>query len=188
MKRRDILRYTALVTGSAISAPLLSTLLTGCSGGEVKNSEKLDLKFFTDEEFRLVKDLIDVILPKTDSPSASEVGVHQIIDNMVGTVYQTADKERYKTGFSALAAHLNKASEGNYIDLTSDEKIGLLKALEGLDNKTLRDAYLNLKQQTVAYYLSTEEVGKNFLNYLPVPGKYQACISLSEVGGKAWAI
>ena len=49
-------------------------------------------------------------------------------------------------------------------------------------------AYLNFKQQTVAYYLSTEEVATKFLTYLPVPGKYEACITVEEAGGKAWAL
>ncbi len=40
----------------------------------------------------------------------------------------------------------------------------------------------------IILYLSTEEIGLNFLNYLPIPGPYESCISLEEVNGKAWAL
>jgi len=49
-------------------------------------------------------------------------------------------------------------------------------------------ALLDIKQQAVAYYLSTKEIATNYLNYLPIPGEYEPCISLESVNGKVWAI
>lgn len=181
MKRREVLRYTAYATGAAISAPLLSSILSGCT--EIDDS--LDgQQFFGKRDFEFVKNLADTILPKTDSPSASEVGVHTTIDAMVGTVYNKKDRAAYKKGFSSLVAHL-----GNFPDLDAKEKLELLQNLEeGNASDDVRKAYTDFKQQTIAYYLSTEKIGKNYLNYLPVPGDYESCISLDEVGGKAWAL
>lgn len=186
MKRREILKYTALVTGAAVSAPLFSSLLVGCKSEIAENDVGSQLAFFSQEEFTLVKDLVDLILPKTDSPSASEVGIHQMIDTMVGTVYPEKDRAAYKKAFTTLAAYLNKAADGkNFRQLESDKQLQLLKQLEGSNDSG--KAFLDLKQQTVAYYLSTEEIATNYLNYLPIPGQYDACITLEEAGGKAWA-
>ncbi len=44
--------------------------------------------FFDQEGHTILKATIDKILPKTESPSATEVGVYKIIDTMVGTVYK----------------------------------------------------------------------------------------------------
>ena len=73
MKRRDLLKYTALATGAAVSAPLASVLLSGCKPDIVANDLDYELKFFDEEQLALVRQLVDVILPKTASPSASEV-------------------------------------------------------------------------------------------------------------------
>lgn len=98
---------------------------------------------------------------------------------MVGRTYEEEDKKAYATGFAALAAYIKGGGE----------KLASLVNLEqGGAQEEVRDAYRALKQQTIAYYLSTEEVATNYLNYLPVPGEYQACIALSEVDGKAWAL
>ena len=192
MKRREILRYTALATGAIVGAPLLSTILSGCKTDVVDNAVDYSLQFFNKQDFAMMKDLIDIILPKTDSPSASEVGVHKMIDSMVGTVYNKEDRKAYKIGFSSLVSYLEKQAGGkDFLDMEADKKLDLLQKLErpaGNVLENVRRAYLDLKQQTIAYYLSTEEIAKNYLNYLPVPGDYESCIPLADVGGKAWAL
>jgi len=192
MKRREILRYTAFATGAIVGAPLLGTILSGCKTDGVDNSVDNSLQFFNKQDFAMVKDLIDIILPKTESPSASEVGVHKMIDSMVGTVYNNEDRAAYKIGFSSLISYLEKQAGGkDFIDMEADKKLDLLQKLDhadGNDSENVSKAYLDLKQQTIAYYLSTEEIAKNYLNYLPVPGDYESCIPLADVGGKAWAL
>jgi hypothetical protein len=177
MKRRDVLRYTALITGAAISAPLALSL----SSCKPDGSAALNYtpEFFSLEQFEFIQQLVDIIIPKSDSPSATDVGVHQTIDEMVGKVYEKANQEDYMTNFEALYIHLLKDGK------LSAEKV---QSLEERSTGLVKTGYQALKQQTIAYYLSTEEVGTKFLNYLPMPGEYEGCIDLADVGGKAWAL
>ncbi len=192
MKRREILKYTALLTGASISAPLWSAILSGCNTAPTENGGSGELQFFNQEEFTLLTGMIDLILPKTDSPSASEVGVHYTIDGMVGTVYKEEDKASFKKSFDALAGYLNGPAQGQGISgLQPGEQLELLQQLEESEEEQLeeaRNAFVDLKQQTIAYYLSTEEIATKYLTYLPVPGAYKACISVEEAGGNAWAL
>lgn len=190
MKRREILKYTAYATGAAVCSPLISSILSGCST-ETSYPADFTPQFFTEDEFRVVNSLVDTILPKTSSPSASEQNVDKMIDSMVGTVYNPDDRANYKAGFDALMAYLKAEANGRAFNKLSDEKkLTLVEKLESKEGSSeeVRGAYLEIKQQTVAYYLTTEAVAKNFLNYLPVPGGYEACIPLADVGGKAWAL
>ncbi|WP_235295629.1 gluconate 2-dehydrogenase subunit 3 family protein [Portibacter marinus] len=177
MKRRQVLKYTALFTGAAVGAPLLLSLESCAS--EVKNVNTYKPQFFSEDDFAIVKKVVDTILPATDSPSASEVGVHVMIDDMVANVYPEPEKQIYADQSKVLMNHLNS--------LETIDKSQLLLIEQG-DDEVLRNGFQALKQQSVAYYLNTEKVGKEFLNYLPVPGEYEGCIELSEVDGKAWAI
>ena len=181
MKRREIIKYAAYATGAAISAPLALSILSGCKTDEVRGIDKLH--FFNAEEFSLIETIVDVILPKTDSPSATEVGVHYMIDSMVGTVYNAEDKGDYRKGFDGLFQYLK---ETKFQDGNSESQLAALKKLG--DSAEHQKAFNDLKQQTIAYYLTTEEVGTKFLTYLPVPGKYQPCISLEEAGGKKYTL
>ncbi len=191
MKRRDVLKYTAIATGTILSAPLISGILTGCRS-EVAEIDPYQPIFFKEQEFGIIKQLIDVILPKTDSPSASEVGVQNILDTMIGSVYEAADQQKWQANFSALLTKLNNDPEDETfknvpknITLKNIEKL----RLEEYENEIpVKAAIEDLRQQTIAYYLSTKEIGTKFLNYLPVPGQYQACITVEEMGGKAWTL
>lgn len=188
MNRRDLIKYTAVLTGSAVCTPLLSAILSGCTSEGVKNNSGDNLNFFSNEDFKLVKTLVDVVLPRTDSPSASEVSVHKIIDTLVGTAYRSKELESYKTRFASFVKYLKK---NDFESTGVDQKLEILKSLSSSNDSSLDDAksgFLEFKQQTVALYLSTEKIAKTYLNYLPVPGKYEACITLEEVGNKAWAL
>ena len=182
MKRRDIIRYTALASGAAVSAPLMSILVSGCKTDEVAKSTSA-LNLFSENEFSTLKVLVDTIIPKTDSPSASDVGVHTMIDHMVGTVLNDEDKAEFKSKFDKLFAHL---SAKRFSDMTGDNQLFTL--VEATKAEGVKEGLKAVKQHTIAYYLSSEEIAKNYLNYLPVPGAWVPCLSLEEAGGKKWAI
>ncbi len=191
MTRREILKYTALMTGAAIGTPLILSL-ESCKtdpNSLVKNDK---LIFFNEDQMSIVKSIVDTILPKTDSPSATEVGVHSTIDQMVGSVYNEEDRKSYASKFSRLSEYLHQEAKGKRFENKEEsERLSILRSLGKSDDNLLseaKNAYLALKQQTIAYYLNTEEVATKYLNYLPIPGQYEGCITLESVGGKAWAI
>jgi hypothetical protein len=35
-------------------------------------------------------------------------------------------------------------------------------------------------------YFTSEQVGRNVLHYDPVPGRYDACVPIDEVGRRNW--
>jgi glucoside 3-dehydrogenase (cytochrome c) hitch-hiker subunit len=37
-------------------------------------------------------------------------------------------------------------------------------------------------------YFTSEQVGRNVLHYDPVPGRYEACIPIDQVGRRNWTI
>lgn len=187
MKRREIIKYTSLATGAALGLPLMSALMTGCKTDEIVEAAS-DLKLFSQIEMNSLKQVIDIILPKTDSPSASEVGVHTMIDHMLGYVLPAEQRENFKPQFDSLIGHLQS---GGFFDATDEEKLSSLSEIsksKGGVSDDIQQGLLQLKQQTIAYYLSSEKVAENFLNYLPVPGNWEPCLSLEEAGGKKWAI
>ena len=191
MKRRDVLKYTALATGTILSAPLIAGILTGCRS-EVAVVDPYKPIFFNEQEFSIIEQIIDIILPKTDSPSASEVGVQNIMDTMIGSTYNSEDQIKWKNNFLALLAKLNNNPED--LEFKNVKKNVTLENFEKLRTEVyeteipVKAAIADLRQHTIAYYLSTEEISTNFLNYLPVPGQYESCITVAEMGGKAWAL
>jgi spore maturation protein CgeB len=180
MKRRELIKLMTLATGAVLSVPLSSSLLTACKKVKHVKDSDYTLQFFNDQEFSFVKNLLEIILPKTNSPSAIDVGVHQIIDTMIGTVYSPDQQNTFTEMFTDLTQYMDSDNLSN--------KVQRLLKSEKEKDKLAKSSLIDIKQQVVAYYLSTEEIATNFLNYLPVPGVYESCITLESVDGKAWAI
>lgn len=197
MNRREVLRYTAWITGSTISASLAGAILSGCSEqttnknvskeADVASRDSL-LHFFTPEQFTLVALLADIILPRTDSPSATDVKVHIRLDSMLGQIFDSNYQSTFKTKWLALENYL---SHYRFLQLSPVAQVEALQSLELSQNDeaaSAKSALIEFKQHLIAYYLTTEEIGKTFLNYLPIPGAYKPCISLDDTNNKAWAI
>lgn len=196
MNRRDILRYTALITGSAVSTSLAGAVLSGCSdpspdkqpASSNSAADGRTLHYFSPEQFALLTLVADTLLPRTESPSASDVEVPATADSMLGKVFDEEAREAFKAGWSALETYLQR---GNFSQGEADEREALLVELEGSDAPELTGAqagYLELKQHIIAYYLTSETIGENYLNYLPIPGRYEPCIPVDDVDNKAWAV
>jgi hypothetical protein len=188
MDRRQVLKYTAVLTGTAICAPLTSVMLSGCSKQLKETSPPTSAVFFSSEDFNLITQIMDVILPKTESPSASEVKVNYVLDNMFDQVYKSDYQQKFMLNFAQLKSFLDSS---NFDSLNAKERETLFLSLEALAENQRNSAYwayIDLKQQTVAFYLISEEIAENHLNYLPLPGEYKPGVSLEDLGGKAWAI
>jgi hypothetical protein len=178
-----MLKYTALLTGAVVSGPFASAFLSGCTR-ETANSELL---YFDANQFDLLTQLADTILPRTDSPSASDVNVPQTVDSMLELVFDNDFKTIFRNQWAELENFLSGQS---FEQLGQSERVQLLSDLELSQDDEVANAKLafrELKQQVIAYYLNTEEIGTEFLNYLPIPGEYQSCISIEDVNNKAWA-
>jgi len=116
MTRREILKYTSLLTGTAIAAPLMTSIISGCHEVHQIQSDYLP-KFFSTEDFK-------------------------------------SAQEGYQEGFNALKASLDTDAD---LDL-----LARLTDIMGAKDTPAHQSLMTIKQQTVAYYLSTEEVSKNF--------------------------
>lgn len=193
MNRRDILKTAAWLSGAAIAAPLASAVLTGCT--EPPPDARTNAKtlsgqhhFFSAEGFAQVTLVADTLLPATDSPSASAVGVPETLDSMLGLVLNTDYVDSFRPLWTDLEALLERQG---FAGLNAREREALLSDLETAQEAQLasaREALVMLKQQVVIFYLTSETVAEEYLNYLPIPGQYQPCISVDDVDNTAWAI
>ena len=173
MHRREVLKLTALLTGGTLAAPLVASL----SSCESKPSISTDLQFFTTKHFELVKAISDTFLPEGDMPGAVSLKVPEMIDHMVAVTYSQPDQEAYQSNFNVLYRLLQDKLKTPFTKMKVTERRDMLLNNELQSN----DAIRHLRQQCIANYLATETINTDYLNHLPIPGEYKACIELSEV-------
>jgi len=197
MERRKALRKTIQLAGAATFTPSLLTLLQAC-----KETPRLSWQpiFLNNDQALFISNLVDTLLPKTATPGALEMKVDIFIDLVFSKMY---DEKAQAEVVSEIEKFNNTCKEkfGKvFTALEAEEKTEILKEAErnaGKLNKSVWGTavgkqepvgfYRTLKSLAMWGYFSSEEIGKNVLNYDPIPGDYVGCIPLSEVG-KAWTL
>jgi len=188
MNRRDALKKSALFSAYAFSAGTVSAILSGCNPDTPIGEAVWKPKFLSADQNDMLVKLIDVILPKSDTPSASEVGVHKFMDELMATYCPDQEKEDFKAGLnqaleekpedvSVYIARLSKEAEKN--DITKSKGVSGYKS---------REFFTQLRSLTLLGYYTSEKIGTEVLEYLPVPGPFIGCYPLEKTGGRAWTI
>lgn len=180
--------------GGAISAPAIMGVLNGCTAKPTINWKPV---FFTEDQGILISQIADIIIPKTDTPGAKEVGVPGFIDTLVKDCYSKEDQEHFLAGLVAFNEQANKEQGDSFILLDAPAQQAFVKkihdeavTMEKSENKPdKRPFILHVKELTMLGFFTSEIGATQVLQYEPVPGAYKGCIPLSEAGnGKTWAI
>ncbi len=185
--RREALKRTALIMGSAVSVPVMTGLLQGC----VASNEPTWTPVYMDEQqASVVTSLTDTILPTTDTPGAVDVGVPQFIDRMLMDVYEQEWQTKFNEGLVEFNTRVEETYGKSFEKLDQEQKneIVLMFHEEALnkDGGYESNFVMSIKELTVAAYCTSEAGATMVLKYDKIPGEYKGCIDFSEVG-KTWA-
>ncbi|MDY6945664.1 MAG: gluconate 2-dehydrogenase subunit 3 family protein [Pseudomonadota bacterium] len=197
MNRRQILQRVACLMGGAVSAPAVLGLLNGCAPKQQEASWQPVL--LTREQGALVAAIVEVIIPRTDTPGAIDVGVPAFIDTMLKDVYTQEDRDRYLTGLKAFDDAARTMHGKAFVDLSQSQQTELVKqvhdeavavelAYDPRPATLKRPFILMTKELTLLGFFCSEPGATQVLQYVAVPGGFQACIPVAQAGnGKAWA-
>lgn len=197
MNRRQALQRVAYLMGGALSAPAVLGLLNGCA--PKKEASTWQPVFFSKEQGAIVAEVTEIIIPRTKTPGAKDVGVPAFIDTMLKDVYEQGDRDRYLAGlqeFDAAArkAHgkafieLSKAQQTEQVQKFNDDAIATELAYDPRPKDLKRPFILMTRELTLLGFFCSEAGATQVLQYVAVPGGYQPCVPIAEAGnGKAWA-
>ena len=193
MDRREAIKRTAWLMGGVVSAPAIMGVLKGCTA---KPSIDWKPQFLTDDEAGIVSQVAEIIIPKTDTPGAKEVGVPSFIDIMVKDCYKKEDQDRFRDGLKAFNDAAEKEYGDPFVELDEADQLAFTKKIHDEAVKAEqttkpappRPFILTAKELTMLGYFTSEVGATQVLQYEAVPGRYDGCIPLTEAGnGKTWA-
>jgi gluconate 2-dehydrogenase gamma chain len=190
--RREALRKTALLMGAAVSASALSGILQGCKAAPELTYTP---SFFTEDQARIVMEVAEIIIPKTDTPGAKDAGVPGFIDLMLKDCYKKEDQDRFIAGLTAFDEEAKKAYGDSFIYCKPEQQVELVTKIhaaalaEAKENKEAKRPFILMaKELTLLGFFTSEPGATQVLQYIAVPGSYKGCIPLAEAGnGKTWA-
>ena len=159
MHRRQVVRYL----GAALALPFLPR----STDAAIELGESLHRRLLTEEvPFRtlnarqqaLVREIADLVIPKTDTPSATDVKVPEFVD-LIATEWMHDDERM------AFLAGLDEIDAKGFTNLSSDRKVATLTTLDKSRNERAGagHAFGRLKSLTVYGYFTSAPVQQDIL-------------------------
>lgn len=228
MNRREVLQRVAWLMGGALSAPAVLGVLDGCS-----RKPGTSTPLVLDEGQRaIIAEVAELIIPRTDTPGAKDVGVPQFIESMLHDVFTAEHQQFFIGGLEDFDAQAQRLHGQPFLQLSQPQRaafaqsvhdnavaeakarqqkrrgwreleangtvpVGKLRSikkqlstlLHSSAQPAMRPFILTMKELALLGFFTSEVGATQILQYLPVPGRLQACIALREAGnGKTWAL
>jgi len=160
VKRRDLLRAAGAATALAViprnAEAAWARLLTGY---QTPNG-------LSAAQRALVSAIADTILPRTDTPSASDVGVTDWVNLIVAEYYADDVRTPFIEGLDAIDAQVRSSRGRAFGELEGAAQQEVVAALDSpADRRTVEArAYSRLKSLVVYGYFTSERVQRDVLH------------------------
>lgn len=132
----------------------------------------------SEEQAGALASLTDAILPRTDTPSATDVGVPQFIEHLLRDWYSEPERAELLQGLTALDA-LSQQRHGKALAQLDDaSRIALLMTLDGQEGPpgSAADGLSRLKSLTVYGFFTSKLIQTQILKNPTIPGRFEGCI------------
>jgi gluconate 2-dehydrogenase gamma chain len=178
ISRREAIRRTALLAGVALSPAWLGIVGRARAAAQTQ--------YLSPAHIGVAGAIADRILPRTDTPGAIDVGVPAFIDLLYGEFMTPAERQLLTTGLDAVEAEGKAAGAASFSVLAVDGQDTVLRGIARAEEGQPQGFFRLIRSATILGYFTSEQVGRNVLHYEPVPGRYEACIPIDQVGRRNW--
>jgi len=169
MERRDLLRAFG-----AAAAFTLMPRTAQAAWETVALSSGAPPRVLTDERADLIAALADAIIPRTDTPSATDVGVPAFIDVIVAEYYSDEERAVFLSGIDLIGSRLRRGDATSFAGLSPESQKLLLDALDKPMDQQAPDAraWQRLKGLVIHGYFTSERVQRDVLKTQIMPGRF----------------
>ncbi len=197
MDRRSAFKGYLLLSAGLVMGPTALSLLESCKD---RPRELWTPEFLDEKEMNLITTIIDTILPRTTTPGAIDAKVDIFLDTFWASTLTDDEKVEVQGAIKAMDEECLAKFNRSITDLKSDQLNEFLQSQEQSSGKIGRSVwgktvektqpikfYRSLKATAIWAYTSSELIGEEVLNYDPIPGNFEACVPLDEIGRK-WSL
>lgn len=173
MNRRTLLKNAIIVGGGILFMPAC-----GPSEEKKKASAWKHLSLTAAEE-ALVGEMVETLIPATDTPGAKALEIDRFVLMMVDDCYPKDQQAGFVKGLQQSPAVAEKLFHRSFDKCSTEEKIKVLQALPAHTAET-GQFYNLLRDLTREGYLKSKFVMTKLLPYELVPGRYNGYVLLKQ--------
>ena len=188
MQRREVLRLLATGTALQLAPGKLFALVR-----EVRTliDNQPSPRTLNPHQFATVTTMAELIIPRTDTPGATDVKTADFIDLILTEWFDASERDHFLTGLGDVDARSQSLFSKSFVDCSPLEQADILTALGEKMAETLgppgvsmrlrrrspaaRDFYATFRQLTLTAYYTSEAGATSELHFEIIPGEYEGC-------------
>lgn len=170
MNTADINRRRFLMGLCATMGATLTPFVAKAAEFSLTKQDSKGPLILTSAHLRILKVISDIIIPTTDTPGATDVGVHHFINRLVSHFLDGQERQVF-------IEKLDKVK--HILNLPYQQQVELVADWD--KNRSENPFFGELKHTTIFAYYTSEIGATQELRYDPVPGPYKE-IPLADIG------
>lgn len=198
MNRRDTIKTISLSLGCTVATPTLIGILNSCENPT--NNWKPE--FLSLSQVDIIDTLVDIILPKTNTPGGLDLNITQFIDKMIANTEEKKDQQLFKKGglafkntfITVFKKDISKGTKAEfnalldtYFNVSNDKEQDIFKTLQsGIRNvpekKTtsflIYHFLTKIRYYSLFVYFTSQPILENEFHYNVNLGYYRGCVDL----------
>ncbi len=175
MKRRTLLKTLGISAIGLATVPLWMDSWTADDLPE-------DDGFLSGEQQLQLQEIVDAMIPKTDSPGAKELEVDKFIRTMVADCYEKQVQEEFLAGFKEIEITSEEMYGNSFMKISDPERNDVLCTLEASAvNPEKKVNFVSfVKGLTIAGFMSSQYIMENHLDYELVPARFNGSFPVTQ--------
>lgn len=171
--RREALVRAAALAGLSLTPAWVERVLAAAAGPEAS---------LPPARAAVLAAAAERILPRTDTPGAADVGVPAFLARLLEGYVSASDRDTVLAGLDGLEVAARAAHGRGFAEVPAAAQDALVRAAAEAGGRF----FPLLREYTLLGYFTSERVGREVLHYDPVPGRWDPCVPLAEVGDRLW--
>jgi hypothetical protein len=139
-------------------------------------------RFFTAKEMTILSDAAEIMIPRTDTPGATDAKVIDVLDALMLSWAGNETKQQYKFIIKQIDLIAQSSFKVNYQSASKADRELLLNELDQRSfaerSTELSKSYRKLKEMIFHIFYTSEEANPNFML---VPGTYKGNITKNQM-------
>ena len=159
-----------------------AALLPSCLQNDRKSTLSYKNIKVDDDAEKLMADLSESIIPKTNTPGAKDVGAHIFALMMVDDCFPPEDQQQFMKGLKGFQEAVTRKYDQSFSDCSPAERSELLKSLESKEgfDQDVNFFYHTTKRLTIQAFTSSQYYLTKVQVYVLVPGRFYGCVPVKK--------
>ncbi|MEZ4904936.1 MAG: gluconate 2-dehydrogenase subunit 3 family protein [Spirosomataceae bacterium] len=172
MQRRVALKNLSMAVGGLMSLPTWASAWTPESIGQV------GILSFAEEE--TLAEIVETIIPETNTPGAKSLKVHQFAMRMINDCYGNEAQKNLKQGLILADTACQQTYNKTFVASDKAQRTDILNKMVGSNNAPAKQFVNMIKNLTIQGYTNSEYYMVNVQKYVMAPGFYHGCVPIKK--------